>query len=293
MRKRYLHDRYGEADVFWDENWDKCWRGKYANTPAVDKKLTRHVGKYLHPGMRLIEGGCGDCQYVLYFTGLGVQTVGIDYARKTVQRLREVLPKLDVRVGNILDIEFPDDSFDAYFSGGVVEHFENGIDRQLAEAHRVIRRNGYFFMTVPHMNLSRRAAGAFRLWKHKIDLDGRESIHRENIRQFIVEQPPAGYHFHEYIFTSEEMRRFLKQSGFRIVEEVVFSASHGLCDIEPYRRLAGIGKPTRTVIHKAWASPLRLIRFLEARTCFPCNVLSNMIGHLFGNLKLYVCMSHK
>jgi len=293
MRKRYLHDRYGQADAFWEGNWERSDDDKCASAPAVDARLVRYIDKYLQPGMSLLEGGCGNCHYVRYFCDRGVRTVGVDFAEQTIRRFQRLFPKLDLRVGNILDLDFPDDRFDAYYSGGVIEHFEDGIDRQLAEAHRVIKRDGYFFVTVPHMNASRRLAGAMWRQQYKPDLDGRESFHRENLAEFIIEPPPPHFHFHEYAFTSKEMHGFLTRHQFQIVDEAVFSATYGLCDIGAYRKIAGIGQRSRTLAHKACAAPLRLIRYLEGYRFFPCNMLADLCGSLFGNLKLYVCVARK
>lgn len=293
MRKRYLHDSYGKNDSFWDRAWDGDWRQKISDPPPVFPCLVNRMRKYLKPGMLLLEGGCGDGRYVRYFTDLGFKTIGVDFARTTVHKINEFLPNLDVRVGDIRKLDFTDNYFDAYYSGGVIEHFEDGIGPQLAEAHRVLKKGGYFFVTVPHMNLSRKCAAAFYPTRTKLDLDGRKSFHKESLRDFRVEQPPGGFHFHEYVFTTAEMRGFLSKHGFKIVEDMSFSSMFGLYDIEIYRHLVGVSLKHRTIINKVFAIPLRCIHLIENSKSFPSGVFSNMLGTAFGNLKLYVCRSEK
>lgn len=293
MRKRYLHNKYGKREEFWDKNWDGDWERKLAISPPVNSCLVTCVMKYLKPNMLLLEGGCGDARYVRHFTDLGVKTVGVDFARATVQRINEHLPNLDVRVGDIRNLDFPEDFFDGYYSGGVIEHFEDGVDPQLAEAHRVLKAGGYFFVTVPHMNLSRRCAAVCFSTRMKIDLDGRKSYHKERVHEFRVEDPPEGFHFHEYVFSTAEMRGFLSSHGFSIVAEMCFSSPFGLLDIEFYHRLIGAGRTQRTIFNKMFAIPLRCARLVEGSDSFFCRVLSDTLGIVFGNLKLYVCRTEK
>lgn len=293
MRKRYLHNTYGENDAFWDRTWDGDWKQKFLMPPPVIYPLVSSMSKYLKPSMLLLEGGCGDGRYVRYFSDLGVKTVGVDFARTTVQKINELLPNLDVKVGDIRNLDFPDGYFDAYYSGGVIEHFEDGIAPQLAEAHRVLKDGGYFFVTVPHMNFSRVVAGALFRTRKKLDLDGRNSYHKDRVSEFIVEQPPDGFHFHEYVLTSHEMRGFLVSHGFSIVEEMCFSSPFGLCDIEQYRRLIGADRARRTIINKFFAIPLKCARSIEENKTFWVQVLRGMLGIVFGNLKLYVCRTDK
>ena len=261
--------------------------------PQVMPALVSRIRKYLRSDMLLLEGGCGDARYVRYFSDLGVRTIGIDYARSTVKRINELFSDLDVREGDIRNLEFPDDYFDAYYSGGVIEHFEDGVGPQLSEAHRVLRDGGYFFVTVPHMNLIRRCEAMVFPVREKTDLDGRCSFHRERLQNFSTDTPPGDFHFHEYFFTSFEIRTFLKAYGFRIVDEMSFSANHGLCDIALYRKLIGADRPNRTVFHKFFAAPLRCIRNLEDSQTLSDSIISDMLGTVFGNLKLYVCIVEK
>jgi len=161
MRKKYLHNSYGEKNEFWDRNWDGDWEQKSSQPPTVFLKLAVKMMEYLKPGMLLLEGGCGDGRYVRYFAGKGIKSIGIDFAQSTVQNVKKNIPNIDVRVGDIRSLEFPNECFDAYYSGGVIEHLEDGLGPQLAEAHRVLKKGGYFFVTVPHMNFSRKCAAAF------------------------------------------------------------------------------------------------------------------------------------
>ncbi len=293
MRKRYLHNCYGESDAFWDQNWEGDGWMNVSTPPPVWPRLASRMMNYLRPEMLLLEGGCGDGRYVRYFTDHGVKTIGIDFARRTVRKINDHMPDLDVRVGDIRNIAFPDGHFDGYYSGGVIEHFEDGVAPQLAEAYRVLKDGGHLFVTVPHMNLSRHCAAVVFPTRTKLDLDGRRSCHTERLREFRVDPAPDDYHFHEYVFSTREMRTFLSQHRFRIVEEMCFSSSFGLCDIEGYRSLVGAGRKHRTIINRLFAIPVRCVRVIEDSPSLPGRAVSGIVGEAFGNLKLYVCRAEK
>ena len=61
-----------------------------------------------------------------------------------------------MEVGDILDIRYPDSSFEAYISMGVVEHFEDGPVPALKEAYRVLKPNGLIFVSTPTVNVIRK-----------------------------------------------------------------------------------------------------------------------------------------
>ncbi len=57
-----------------------------------------------------LEGGCGQAQWVRYWAARGQKVIGIDFAPRTVQRLRAQFPELDVRIGDVTKLDLPDQS---------------------------------------------------------------------------------------------------------------------------------------------------------------------------------------
>jgi 2-polyprenyl-3-methyl-5-hydroxy-6-metoxy-1,4-benzoquinol methylase len=80
--------------------------------------------KYLpYKNNRILEGGCGDGHLVDAMNYWGYKVVGVDFAPKTVAKIKEVMPGLDVRLGDVQALDFEDEYFDGYWSMGVIEHF--------------------------------------------------------------------------------------------------------------------------------------------------------------------------
>src|SRR5262249_47015842 len=91
------------------------------------------------PGAKLLEAGCGTGKYCLALSRLGYDMTGIDFARAGLEVLRRMAPMLTTVLGAVDDMPFPDASFDGALSLGVVEHFEEGPEKPIAELARVIR----------------------------------------------------------------------------------------------------------------------------------------------------------
>ena len=158
--------------------------------------------KYLPKGGRILEAGCGRGRWVLYLRGLGYDVAGIDLADSDLAAARALDPSVPIERGDVLEAPFPDNSFDAVISLGVVEHFEEGPRRAFAEVRRLLKPQGLFLVTVPTQNLVRYlVANPIR---SAADLLRRLSGVR--------------LAFGEYRYSRAEFSRLLRESQFTIIE---------------------------------------------------------------------------
>ena len=136
MQKEFYFDSRPHSDL-----WDSMWTARTIEqeleacdleTPARDLFLACIPKKG-----RVIDGGCGFAKWVIYLKRLGYDIVGIDNNELAISRLKDYDSSLQVELGDILNIHYPDNSFDAYISMGVVEHFEEGPLPALKEDRRV------------------------------------------------------------------------------------------------------------------------------------------------------------
>ncbi len=111
--------------------------------PTYLAKLDR-VRRYLSglpAGARVLDAGCGEGVLVEEFRDrLAIQGVDAHYQSAHVQR------------GSVLALPFEDGRFDAALCLDVLEHL--ALDEQpraLAELHRVVKRDGDLFVTVPNL----------------------------------------------------------------------------------------------------------------------------------------------
>jgi SAM-dependent methyltransferase len=160
--------------------------------------------KYLPKAGRILESGCGLGRWVFYLRQNGFNITGIDLAGPAIEMAKAYDPSVPIVLDDVLHSQFPDGSFAAAISLGVVEHFEEGPQRALAELHRILREDGILLISIPVQNflrrlLTNRLKDAYR-WYRKCQ--GRVFV------------------FEEYRFTRGEFRSHLEDAGFEIFEVV-------------------------------------------------------------------------
>jgi SAM-dependent methyltransferase len=180
---------------------------------AGKDNLSFFLSKYFpRPPKKILDGGCGVGKYVIYYRKLGYEIVGVDFSGETVGRVKSGIG-LDVPIyeANITKLPFADESFDCYFSGGVIEHFEEGPDVPLKEARRVLKKGGTFLATVPYVNLLRRSYFTFFPTKRKNGI--MQKVCRDNQCNSIKID---SYKFCEYFFDFKSLAPYFKKNGLLI-----------------------------------------------------------------------------
>jgi len=200
-------------------SWERSW-GDIKNIEKSYRNAEKDYSSFFckryfpRPPKKILEGGCGTGKYVYAYKKLGYDIIGVDFAGKTVEIINKNFPTLPVLKANVLDLPFEDGYFDCYYSGGVIEHFEEGPDKAIKEARRVLKKDGVFLAFVPYINLLRRIRFTFSSHSKKNDL-----ISVKVVKCNVESVPYANYAFCEYMFDPDSISRYLKRNGF-IVEKV-------------------------------------------------------------------------
>lgn len=192
------------VEAHWTQVWDEAKGGRtpraaierYEEFAIMDAYLSRLPGN-----SRLLDGGCGLGEWTVSYASRGFDVVGMDLSRATIQRLRTQFPTHRFVVGDVRQTTFEDASFDAYFSWGTFEHFEEGPGACFREARRILKPGGYLFVSVPFQNARhiRRDARPLWVWDE----------HFERARGY-----PNPMRFYQWRLTKEELRRELEIHGF-------------------------------------------------------------------------------
>jgi SAM-dependent methyltransferase len=241
---------------FWDDAWSRNELASYdpqAVLPFVD--LTKH---FLPSGSRILEGGCGAGGKVAALAAAGYRMVGVDYAAETVSRLNDACPDFDIRVGDVFHLDFPDGQFDGYWSFGVIEHFWDGYHQIVREAQRVLRDQGYLFLTFPCMSPLRQLKadlGFYKPWRGVVEPEG----------------------FYQFILSEQEVVQVLRSCGFEIECVSVIQIRSGVKQELPVcwklweglARLFGQGFERKLSgwLERDWAGRAGHLGLIAARAC--------------------------
>ncbi len=119
---------------------------------AVEFRVTTaYIDRYLRPGGRIMEIGCGTGRYALHYARRGHRVTALDLLEGNLAVLRgHMRPGDDVEVaqGNALDLSrWPDETFDVTLLLGPMYHLFTEADKltALREALRVTKRGGLLF----------------------------------------------------------------------------------------------------------------------------------------------------
>jgi len=187
--QRLVYIQQAATPNFWDSFWhterirDKIIDlSKYSFIPNITKK-------FLMPeDGPILEGGCGNAYNVYALYKEGFNCIGVDFAEKTIRLVNESFPELDVRVGDVRKLNFPDNYFAGYWSLGVIEHFWDGYEEIAAEMRRVIKPNGYLFVGFPYMSPVRRLKAKLNMYeiydKQKTDNFYQFALNIKNVRKY-------------------------------------------------------------------------------------------------------------
>lgn len=157
-------DTVGEVKSYWNLHTLGLQYVKDVSLEAGTPEFFAHIRPWMNPykfpdvmpriervaprlaGQEVLEIGCGMGFDTVELLRRDVKVLATDLTPAAVhmaQRHFEVegLQAEGVRVANVLDLDFPDDSFDGVYSIGVVHH-TGDTPRALREIHRVLKPGG-------------------------------------------------------------------------------------------------------------------------------------------------------
>jgi SAM-dependent methyltransferase len=193
-----------------DSEWRTFWHGHSVESEIAmaDFYGLRHVLlKFLPRHGAIVEAGCGLGRYVFYLRSLGFRAIGCElllpalaaargWALRAAPDAANAFSAADVR-----RLPFRDRSLSGYVSLGVVEHFREGPDAAVAEAHRVLCPGGIAIVEVP-------SARAFDLSLHRA---------KRAVGSVLGRQRAPSETLHEEPLAPRELAAALERAGFLVL----------------------------------------------------------------------------
>ncbi|OIO39484.1 MAG: hypothetical protein AUJ72_00745 [Candidatus Omnitrophica bacterium CG1_02_46_14] len=172
---------------------------------------------------KILEGGCGLAPYLIRLRQLGYDVEGIDYNEVPLQKVLAQYPGIPVKVGDVAQVPYPDKYFGGYISLGVIEHFTEGPERAIREAHRVLKKGGVFFVMVPQNHIFMKLTAPLRFLKRN-----------QGLRKLFRKQ--ADTYYWEQYFKRNELIAILEKEGFDVKEVRPLDHSHALVSLSNFFR---------------------------------------------------------
>jgi SAM-dependent methyltransferase len=196
-----------EGDKYWDKYWNRIEMEK--EIASFEEDFNYHLYlRYLPNQGKILEAGCGLGRLLIPLYQMGYDIEGLDYSRDAIERIKKYNPNIKARVGDVLNLPYSNESFDAYISIGVFSWILDKFSDGLTEAKRVLKKDGLLFIAVPHIPL-------FSWWLilyHRL-------ITNQFIRK-ILRKPPLGEPRYCH-YSRSEVKNFLNEAGFKILIESV------------------------------------------------------------------------
>lgn len=209
---RVVFIEHAPTEEFWSNHWLEATafskRVKLGADRGIVKQFTQ---KFLKAPARVLDAGCGIGQNVYGLQQWGYDAYGIDFTETVVQKTKEQFPDLAVSTQDVRQLNFPDNYFDGYWSVGVIEHFTEGYDAIITEANRVIKKDGYLFLTIPWFSpLRKRKArrGQYPVFSDTIDMSN----------------------FYEFMLDDRQVIEMIERQGFTCVLRHPHDAVKGFKD---------------------------------------------------------------
>jgi SAM-dependent methyltransferase len=195
----------GQDESVWSNEWGQL-------TPESEIRMwdfygLRHwIAKFIPRFGKTIEAGCGLGRYVFYFSEMGIDIEGVDFSESTIDYLNDWKKKNNFDVvfkkGNILKLDYEDNSLSGYISLGVIEHFIEGPQKALAEAYRILRPGGIAIISTPSIS--------FYIFAQKLKKSFKKVVKKILFRKSKPET------FYQYWYRPGKLKKFVESSGLRI-----------------------------------------------------------------------------
>jgi ubiquinone/menaquinone biosynthesis C-methylase UbiE len=172
------------------KEYSDTFSGEHEKKPK-DQEILRRFSRVIGDKKPVWDFGCGPGQTTRYLKDLGIEISGLDLSERMLEQARAIHPEIHFRKGNILELEFDDNSIAGIVAFYAIVHFtKEQVEIAFREAFRVLQPGGLFLFTY-HI--------------------GEETIH---IEEFLGKKISVDF----MLFTTDFISRCLKKSGFKKIE---------------------------------------------------------------------------
>jgi ubiquinone/menaquinone biosynthesis C-methylase UbiE len=196
-------------------------------------------------GKKLLEAAIGTgYPFADFFQKKGFLVYGIDISPRLIEKCNKLYPRIDAKVGDVEDLEFPDNYFDltyCFHSTWLFPDLNKAIDEML----RVTKENGAILFDIQNRCNEEIERAYKKLVKGTIGI-GRVKTYAKNIAKIVLRKGTPDWHFviHQVPTHPEDVCNYLKECNitntFQILarkEDETLEKTTGGSLLEQYDRL--------------------------------------------------------
>jgi ubiquinone/menaquinone biosynthesis C-methylase UbiE len=129
------------------KEYSETFSGEHEKKPK-DQEILHRFSQEIGNRRPVWDFGCGPGQTTKYLKNLGIEISGLDLSEKILEQARTIHPEIYFRKGNILELEFDDDSIAGVVAFYTIVHFtKEQVEIAFREAFRVLQPGGLFLFT--------------------------------------------------------------------------------------------------------------------------------------------------
>lgn len=233
MNRQIYYDHIKDRLVYISEQpsieyWNNLWSPSVTSSiiKQGNRFVTSQTKKFLPLGSRVVDAGCGIGATVYGLKEAGFDAYGIDNAVNTINKIKNIFPEIQISNADVKKTSFENNFFDGLWSLGVIEHFYDGYEEIINETHRIIKNDGYLFLTVPSISPLKRLKINFKQYKN---------INDANLDNFF-----------QYSFSQQETINKISKMGFKFIKSSGISGAFGFSEDLPLLSRAICINPNKT-----------------------------------------------
>ncbi|MFH1866893.1 MAG: methyltransferase domain-containing protein [Patescibacteria group bacterium] len=125
--------------------WNKIYKKGAHWEKGLSKQILEFI-KYLKKGYKVLDAGCGSGRNSVFLSERGFEVWGIDTSEVGIKKAKKKrqLKNLHLLVGNIEELPFNNEFFNAIYCGGVLNFIP--LENAALEIFRVLKKNGVAFI---------------------------------------------------------------------------------------------------------------------------------------------------
>lgn len=129
------------------EEWTEVFFGEHENKPR-DKEMLYRFSQEIGRRTPVWDFGCGPGNTTKYLKDLGIEISGLDISEKMLIQARKIHPDIYFQKGNILELEFKNDSIHGIVAFYAIIHFtKEQAKTAFREIFRVLKPGGRLLFT--------------------------------------------------------------------------------------------------------------------------------------------------